>query len=79
MIIDKTFDVYDYTDYHNCISKGMFAFPFTLHLPDWLPQSHLCYDTNEDSKKPQGKDGKYGKVNILKTYYDLKVHVLSST
>tara|TARA_B110000285_G_C14651386_1_gene392031 strand:- start:123 stop:515 length:393 start_codon:yes stop_codon:yes gene_type:complete len=65
LIVQENFEIYSYTNYHDVIQHGMWGYPFKLHLPHWLPQSHLCYDTDE--KKPSGKNGKYSKVNVLKT------------
>lgn len=56
-IVNQRFVLCDYTEYENMIVEGQYSFPFTLHLPDWLPQSHLCFNTPEP-KKP----------NILNTF-----------
>ena len=32
--------------------EGMYSFPFTFKLPEWLPQSHLCFNT-PFMKKPE--------------------------
>lgn len=50
-IIKHTEVLCQYADYHNVIPAGQYTFPFTLYLPDWLPQSHLCFDV-PDPKKP---------------------------
>ena len=42
---------------------GMYSFPFTLHLPDWLPQSVLCFNT-PNPKKPN-------LLNTFKIRYNL--------
>jgi hypothetical protein len=61
-IIEKRFTCYDYATYSNTIQKGSYAYPFKIHLPEWLPTSHLCYATDEKPAKPSNK-GKYGKLN----------------
>lgn len=50
-IINQRFVLFDYGQYNNMIVEGQYSFPFTLHLPDWLPQSVLCFNT-PDPKKP---------------------------
>ena len=35
----------------------------------------MCFDTDEEPDKPTGKNGKYGKVNILKVSYQLVARV----
>ena len=45
------------------IMDGMYSFPFTLHLPDWLPQSVLCFNT-PNPKKPN-------LLNTFKIRYNL--------
>lgn len=52
----------------------MFAYPFKIHLPPWLPQSHLCFDTDEKPDKPSG-DGKYGRLRTLRVQYQLVARV----
>ena len=47
----------EYSEHNNCISEGGWSFPFTINLPEWLPQSHLCFNS-PDPKKP----------NILNTF-----------
>jgi hypothetical protein len=36
-IIDKSFSLYDYTDFYNVVQAGAYCYPFTLYLPEWLP------------------------------------------
>jgi hypothetical protein len=50
-IIEKKIVLFDYEQYENVILEGQYSYPFTVHLPDWLPQSHLCMNT-PDSKHP---------------------------
>ena len=64
-IIDKKFTCYDYKQYDNTIRKGEFGYPFKLHLPYWLPSSHLCYDP-EDAVKATEKPGKYSKLSCTR-------------
>jgi hypothetical protein len=45
------------------ILEGQYSYPFTLHMPEWLPQSVLCFNT-PDPKKPQF-------LNTLKIRYNL--------
>ena len=45
------------------IMDGMYSFPFTLQLPDWLPQSVLCFNT-PNPKKPN-------LLNTFKIRYNL--------
>ena len=52
----------------------MFGYPFKIHLPPWLPQSHLCYDTEEKPEKPTNGE-KYGRVRTLKIQYQLVARV----
>lgn len=55
-IVEKKFVLYDYVDFYNVVQAGSYCYPFTLYLPDWLPQSHLCLYSGETLKK---KDKKY--------------------
>lgn len=50
-IVNENFTLFDYGQYENVILQGPYSYPFTIHLPDWLPQSHLCFNTPE-AKKP---------------------------
>ena len=52
-IINERIPLFDYSQYENVILAGQYSYPFTVHLPDWLPQSHLCFDTQDNQKKPQ--------------------------
>ena len=45
------------------IVEGQYSFPFTVHLPEWLPQSVLCFNT-PDPKKPN-------LLNTFKIRYNL--------
>ena len=69
-IVNEKFEIYDYENYNDVIEHGMWAYKFKIMLPDWLPQSHLCYDTDE---KP-GKN-KYQQLKILKLVYNLTARV----
>ena len=62
-IIKEHFVIFDYSGYNNVIVPGKYSYPFTLYLPEWLPQSHLCINT-PDPKKP-------GMLNTFKIRYDL--------
>jgi hypothetical protein len=62
-IINERFTLFDYTQYDNVILQGQYSYPVTIHLPEWLPQSHLCFNT-PDPKKP-------GVLNTFKIRYDL--------
>ena len=62
-IINQRFILCDYNEYENVILEGQYSFPFTLHLPEWLPQSCLCFNT-PDPKKPH-------LLNTLKVRYNL--------
>lgn len=55
--------MFDYSQYDNIILQGSYSYPFTLYLPDWLPQSHLCFNT-PDVKKPHI-------LNTFKIRYDI--------
>lgn len=55
--------LFDYSQYENIIQEGQYSYPFTLHLPEWLPQSVLCFNT-PDPKKPM-------LLNTLKIRYNL--------
>ena len=46
-IINHQFVQYDYTDFYNVVTHGCWCFPFTLWLPQSLPQSHLLMTTKE--------------------------------
>ena len=61
--VDERFTLFDYTQYDNVILQGQYSYPVTIHLPEWLPQSHLCFNT-PDPKKP-------GVLNTFKIRYDL--------
>jgi hypothetical protein len=50
-ILSQKHVLFNYDEYDNVILKGQFSYPFTLHLPEWLPQSHLSFNT-PDLKKP---------------------------
>jgi hypothetical protein len=52
------------------IVEGSYSYPFTLYLPDWLPQSHLCFNT-PDAKKPNI-------LNTFKVRYNLIAAIESS-
>jgi hypothetical protein len=74
-IIDKRFTCYDYTHYENTIRKGEYGYPFKIHLPYWLPSSHLCHDTEDKIGKPSDKGGKYGKLSETRVQYQLIARV----
>jgi hypothetical protein len=44
-------------------------------LPEWLPSSHICFDTDEKPNKPSLKTGKYGKLNQTRVAYKLITRV----
>lgn len=46
-IIGHIFSIYDYTDFYHCVEHGMYSYPFSIYLPENLPQSVLCFDTKE--------------------------------
>jgi hypothetical protein len=50
ILTEKTV-LFSYEDYNNVILQGSYSYPFSLYLPQWLPQSHLCFNT-PDLKKP---------------------------
>lgn len=60
----------DYSEYNNMILEGAYSFPFTVHLPDWIPQTHLCFNT-PDQKKPHI-------INSFKIKYDIIAAVEST-
>ena len=62
-ILKEHFVLFDYSEYNNVIVPGKYSYPFTLYLPEWLPQSLLCINT-PDPKKP-------GMLNTFKIRYDL--------
>jgi len=62
-IVNERFVLFDYTQYDNVILQGCFSYPITVWLPEWLPQSHLCFNT-PDAKKPNI-------VNSFKVKYEL--------
>lgn len=43
-IVNEKYVLFDYTNYENLILEGAYSYPFTLYLPEWLPQSHLCFN-----------------------------------
>lgn len=49
-IVNERFCIFDYSQYENVILRGKYSYPITLHLPDWLPQSHLCFNTPDPKK-----------------------------
>ena len=51
-VINEKHILMNYSQYENMILQGSYSYPFTLNLPEWLPQSHLCFNT-PDPKKPQ--------------------------
>jgi sporulation-control protein spo0M len=75
VVVSHIFTVYDYTDFYNCVQRGEYVFPFTLKLPECLPQSHLCWTTEENPEQPQGTNGKFGRVNQTKINYTLTARV----
>ena len=62
-IVNQRFVLFDYSQYKNMIVEGQYSFPFTLNLPEWLPQSVLCFNT-PDPKKPM-------LLNTFKIRYNL--------
>ena len=50
-ILSEKYVLFDYSNYENLILEGSYSFPFTLHLPYWLPQSQLCFNTPYAKKK----------------------------
>jgi hypothetical protein len=49
-IINERFVLFDYSAYDNVILEGQYSYPITFHIPEWLPQSHLCFNTPEPKK-----------------------------
>lgn len=49
-IINEKFVLFDYSTYNNVILEGQYSYPITFHIPDWFPQSHLCFNTPEPKK-----------------------------
>ena len=49
-IVNQRYCLFDYSQYDNIILEGSYSYPFTVNLPDWLPQSHLCFNTPEPKK-----------------------------
>jgi len=49
-IMSEKYILFDYSGYENLILEGSYSYPFTLHLPEWLPQSHLCFNTPDQKK-----------------------------
>lgn len=72
-VINRNFKIYDFDDFHNVIMKGCYTFPFTLYLPETLPQTNLCYDTQEDEKKLTGPA--FEMVNTTRVSYTLTAEV----
>mmetsp|Transcript_12749 Transcript_12749/g.21502 ORF Transcript_12749/g.21502 Transcript_12749/m.21502 type:complete len:450 (+) Transcript_12749:3-1352(+) len=70
-IVNERFVLFDYAQFENSIIMGSYSYPFTLYLPDWLPQSHLCFN-NPDPKKP-------GLLNTFKIRYNLVAAIMSSS
>lgn len=62
-IINERYPLFNYNEYSNIIQEGQYSYPFTLNLPEWLPQSVLCFNT-PDPKKPM-------LLNTLKIRYNL--------
>ena len=48
--MSEKYILFDYSGYENLILEGSYSYPFTLHLPEWLPQSHLCFNTPDQKK-----------------------------
>ena len=69
-IVHEKFVLFDYSGYENLILEGSYSYPFTIYLPDWLPQSHLCFNTPE-VKKPH-------MLNTLKVRYNIIAAIESS-
>ena len=63
-IVDEKFVVISYDAQMNRVLPGQYAFPFSLKLPDWLPQSHLCF--NQPNLKRRDILNKFGvRYNLL--------------
>ena len=56
-IINEKYCIIDYSAFQYKLTEGCYTYPFTLYLPEWLPQSHLCFN------QPEAK-----KLNILNTF-----------
>ena len=73
-IIDEKFTIHDLKgDDKMRIHEGDYSYPFTIYLPDWLPQSQLCICM------PNPKNPKH--INIMKTRYNViaAVHLADGT
>ena len=69
-IIDESFVLFEYDQYENIILQGSYSYPFTVYLPEWLPQSHLCFNT------PDAKKDKV--INNFKIRYNLSAKIMST-
>jgi hypothetical protein len=69
-IVDESFVLFEYDQYENIILQGSYSYPFTVYLPEWLPQSHLCFNT------PDPKNKKI--VDNFKIRYNLTAKIMSS-
>ena len=36
-VINQKHVLFNYDEYDNVILQGQYSYPFTIHLPDWLP------------------------------------------
>ena len=57
------------------MTPGEYTFPFTLYLPECLPQTTLAYDSADPENKPSGLKGKNGLISEARIEYNLIVTV----
>mmetsp|Transcript_9356 Transcript_9356/g.14186 ORF Transcript_9356/g.14186 Transcript_9356/m.14186 type:complete len:99 (+) Transcript_9356:251-547(+) len=74
-IIDYTFQVYDFAEYYYVMQRGHYSFPFTLYLPEWLPQSSLAFDFKRPSKS---KNPVTSALNTYKVHYQIEAYLLAT-
>lgn len=62
--------VYDYKKQFNCMSHGQYSFPFVVHIPEWVPSSHLSMDSKTPKKSRSVDD-----VCQLRVFYQLRAAI----
>ena len=71
VVVSHIFTVYD----SKVVAQGMYTFPFTLFLPESLPQSHLSLSSNEKTDNPKKPLEAYTQAHETRISYTLTARV----
>lgn len=74
-VILQDFTIYDYTEFYNVITPGEYSFPFTIYLPESLPQTNVCLHSADPENKPSGQNGKFGMITEARIEYTITASV----